>query len=157
VANDKAAEIIARSIHAAGMEGRVVTYPESHRELIEAADLVLVASGTTTLEVAFCGKPMIVMYNASPLFYHLVGRWMLRIKHYSLPNILADREVVPEFMPYYRSTVPITRLAVELLKDEGRRAAMSEELREIVRPLWEDRASVNTARLVQELIGEHGH
>lgn len=157
VANDKAGAIIDRAIRAAGMAGRVATYPRVHRELIEAADLVLVASGTTTLEVAFCGKPMIVMYNASPLFYHLVGRWMLRIKRYSLPNILADRDVVPEFMPYYRSTAPITRMAVELLKDEGRRAAMSDELREIVRPLWEDRASVCTARLVKELIDKHGH
>jgi len=157
VANDKAAAIIDRAIRAAGMVGQVVTYPGAHRELIEAADLVLVASGTTTLEVAFCGKPMIVMYNSSRLFYHLIARWMLRIKRYSLPNILADREVVPEFMPYYRSTAPITRLAVELLKDEPRRAAMSEELREIVRPLWEDRASVNTARLVKELIDKHDH
>ena len=68
-------------------------------EAADPADLVLVASGTTTLEVAFHGRPMVVMYNASRLFYQLIGRWMIHTRHLSLPNILAGREIVPEFMP----------------------------------------------------------
>jgi len=152
VANDKAGGIIDGLTRAAGLSERIRAWPGSHRELIEAADLVLVASGTTTLEVAFCGKPMIVMYNASRLLYHLVGRWLLRIDRYALPNILAEREVVPEFMPYYRSAEPITRTAIDLLASEPRRAAMSEALLEVVKPLREDRASRNTAVLLKELI-----
>jgi lipid-A-disaccharide synthase len=157
VANDKAAAIIEREIRRAGLTNRVHSLPGAHRELIEAADLALVASGTTTLEVAFCGKPMVVMYNASRWFYHLVGRWMVQLDHYALPNILAGAEIVPEFMPYYRSTAPITRVALDLLQDQQKRAAMSAALLDVTMPLRDGCASHNTARLLRDLIVAHRH
>lgn len=157
VAGETIGGLIDRRIQAAGLGTRVKPYPGRHRELIEAADLVLVASGTTALEVAFCGKPMIVMYNASRLFYHLVGRWMIRTPFLSLPNILAGREIVPEFMPYYRSTVPITEAAMELLADESKRRAMSEVLNTLVEPLRAGSASARTAEILLELARRHGH
>jgi lipid-A-disaccharide synthase len=132
-------------------------YPNRHRELIEAADLVLVASGTTTLEVAFRRRPMIVMYNASPLFYHLVARWMIRSPRLSLPNILAGREIVPEFMPYYATTEPIARRAIELLQSPDARAAMVEQLDAVVAPLRGARASDNTAAMLLEMIASRRH
>ena len=88
--------------------------------VISAADLVLVASGTSALEIAFYEKPMIVMYNASRVFYHLFARWMIRTPFLSLPNILAGREIVPEFMPYYTSTAPIADKAIALLESDLR-------------------------------------
>ncbi len=126
-------------------------------EAIEAADLVLVASGTAALEVAFHERPMIVMYKTSPLFYHAIGRWMIHTPYLSLPNILAGREVVPEFMPYYRSTEPIARTAIDLLQSEQRRAEMISGLREVIGPLREHRASQRAAQMLLELTSEHGH
>jgi lipid-A-disaccharide synthase len=120
--------------------------------LIEASDLVLVASGTTTLHVVLRRKPMIVMYNASRLAYQLVARWMIRTKHLSLPNILAGREIVPEFMPSYRSTRPIIDEALRLLADEGRRAAMVADLDAVASRLGGG-ASERTARLLLDMIG----
>lgn len=125
--------------------------------LIRAADLALVASGTAALEVAFHGRPMIVMYNASPWFYHLLGRWMLRTRYLSLPNILAEREVVPEFMPYYRSTVPIAERALELLRSQEARQRMVADLETVVAPLRGRRPSDRTAELLLELIGPRRH
>lgn len=130
----------------------VRAYTARHAELIRAADLVLVASGTTTLEVALYGRPMIVMYNASRLFYHLVGRWMIHTPHLSLPNILAGRELVPEFMPYYNTTAPIARKAIALLHDEPARRSMVHELEELVTPLRNGRASDRTAELLLDMI-----
>lgn len=121
-------------------------------DLLEAADLVLVASGTAALEVAFHARPMIVMYNASPAFYQLIGRWMLRTKHLSLPNILAQREIVPEFMPYYRSTAPIIHKAVEMLESPDLRAAMTADLRQAVAPLQSHNASHEAARMLLDLV-----
>jgi lipid-A-disaccharide synthase len=132
-------------------------WPHRHHELIHAADLVLVASGTSTLEVAFHKKPMIVMYNASRLFYHLVGRWLIHTPHLSLPNILAGREIVPEFMPYFTSVKPIVECAIRLLKDEEERRRMVEALADVVTPLQTHKASERAAELLLELIHDRGH
>ncbi len=67
------------------------------REAMAAADLVLCASGTATLEAALLGKPMVVTYRVSWLSALLV-RPMLHVRLYSLPNNLAGRELVPEYV-----------------------------------------------------------
>lgn len=125
-----------------------------HAELIEAADLVLVASGTSTLDVALRGRPMVVMYKSSPVFYHLVGRWLIHTPYLSLPNILAGRQVVPEFMPYYRDIQPIADIATQLLASESAREAMKRDLEEVVAPLREGRASQRAAAMLLELAGQ---
>jgi len=157
VASPKLGGIIEERIRVAGLSERVRPYPGRHRELIESADLVLVASGTTALEVAFCGTPMIVMYNASRLFYHLLARWMIHTRYLSLPNILAGREIVPEFMPYYRSTAPIAEAAIELLADDGKHRAMREALAELVGPLRNGNASARTAEILLRLAASRHH
>ena len=62
-----------------------------------AADAVLVASGTATLEVALCKRPMVISYRISPLTYALV-RHRIKVPHVGLPNILLGREAVPELL-----------------------------------------------------------
>ncbi|MBE7457088.1 MAG: lipid-A-disaccharide synthase [Phycisphaerae bacterium] len=96
--------------------------------LIAASDLVLTASGTSTLHIAHYRKPMIVMYQASWLFYHAVGRWLVRTPRLSLPNIIAGRDIVPEFMPYYHSTAPIAEAASRILTDASTRERMIAEI-----------------------------
>lgn len=96
--------------------------------LIAASDLVLTTSGTSTLHIAHYRKPMIVMYQASRLFYHAVGRWLVRTPRLSLPNIIAGRDIVPEFMPYYRSTAPIAEAASRILTDASTRERMIAEI-----------------------------
>lgn len=126
-------------------------------ELIEAADLVLVASGTTALEVAVRRRPMIVMYNGSKLFYHLVARWLIQTPHLSLPNILAGSRIVPEFMPYYTSTEPIAEQAIELLKSKPKRERMIDDLERAVAPIRQGHASERTAAIVSEMIASSKH
>jgi len=130
---------------------------DQHTEFIAAADLVLVASGTTTLEVAFYEKPMIVMYQASRLFYHAIGRWMIHTPYLSLPNILAGSEIVPEFMPYYHSTGPIAEKALHLLASCEARESMSAALRAVVAPMKNTHASATTAKLLLDLANIKGH
>ncbi|MFQ5463629.1 MAG: lipid-A-disaccharide synthase [Phycisphaerae bacterium] len=127
-------------------------YRDHHRDLIAAADLVLVASGTASLEVALMGKPLIVMYNASPLIYHLLGRWIIKTPYLSLPNIIAQREIIPEFMPYYRSTEPIAEIAIELLRHPEQRTQVTRELSAALKPLQTKSASQNTAALLLNLM-----
>lgn len=150
VANPGIAPIIHSMLGAARVPIRVHDGPLG--DLITACDLAIAASGTTTLEVAMHAKPMIVMYNASRLFYHLIARWMISTKQLSLPNILAGRELVPEFMPYYSSTEPIAKKAIELLRDASARIEMSEDLKSLTEPLRNGHASETTARWLLDLI-----
>ena len=155
VANAQVAQIVTRLV--ASCRVPVEPYPGRHSELIQAADLVLVASGTTALEVAFHERPMIVMYNSSRFFYHAIGRWMIDSQYLSLPNILAGREIVPEFMPYYTSTVPIADRAIELLRSDEARTKMGGELAKTVAPLCGTHAAQRTAELLLDMIHHARH
>lgn len=149
-ADAPAARLIHAHLAAAKFDAHV---DQQHRpETIPAADLALVASGTTTLEVAYHGTPMIVMYNASRWAYRLLGRWFIHTRHLSLINVLADREVVPEFMPYYQSPEPIAQQAIELLLHPQRRARMRAELQEVIAPLARPGASQAAAEILLDLL-----
>jgi lipid-A-disaccharide synthase len=121
-------------------------------EILSAAHLALIASGTTTLEAAYHRTPMVVMYNSSRLLYHLIGRWLIGTKFLCLPNILAGRLIVPEFMPYFRSTEPIVEEALEILENLDRRKAIQRDLEDAVESLGKESASENTARLAISML-----
>jgi lipid-A-disaccharide synthase len=149
-ANPRVADVIDRAVASCGLPA--TKYRGQNADLLAAADLALVASGTATLEVAYRHTPMIVMYNANRWAYRLIGRWLLRMRHLCLVNIIAGREVVPEFMPYYTSTRPIAARALELLDDADARLAMSNDLAELIDPLAQPGASGNTARMLLEML-----
>jgi lipid-A-disaccharide synthase len=67
------------------------------REALVAADAVLVASGTASLETLLAKRPMVVAYRVAQLTY-LVTRPLVRLRHFALPNLLAGRGLVPEFI-----------------------------------------------------------
>jgi len=67
------------------------------RTVMAAADCLLMASGTATLEGLLLKKPMIVAYRMAPFSYAIISR-MLKSRYISLPNLLADKAFVPEFL-----------------------------------------------------------
>lgn len=120
-------------------------------EILTAADLVLVASGTATLEVAHYNKPMIVCYKGNKLLYWLIARWLIAIPHLSLVNILAGERLVPEFMPYYTDPEAIAQEAIELLANDPRRRRMQARLAEIMAPLDKPNVSARVAQMALDL------
>ncbi len=115
-------------------------------------DLAMVASGSATLEVAAVGCPMVVMYQSSRILWHLIGRWLVRTRFLSLINILAGREIVPEFMPYFTSLKPIEKTCSSLLGSKLRLMKVSSELISVVEPLAQGCASDKVAALVTEML-----
>jgi len=83
----------------------------SSREAMAAADIVLLASGTATLEAALLKKPMVVTYKMSWLSYLMVLPF-LHVNLFALPNILAGRKIVPELMQH-KATPERLGVAVE--------------------------------------------
>ena len=123
--------------------------------LLTAADLVLVASGTAALHVGHYRTPMIVMYDAGRLLripHALFGRFILKIRHLSLLNILANQRIVPEFMPFIRNTNEIAHVARQLLTDQTWRDLMVKQIDEIVAPLENTTASENVCRMIAEML-----
>lgn len=138
-----------RLCHAGGIGDVIHVVEGSPGAALSAADLALIASGTSTLEATYHKTPMIVMYNASRWFYQILGRWLIKTPCLSLPNILAGRQIVPEFMPYCATTTPIAQEALELLKDMDRRTEMRRELGILADRL----ASIGATDRVASLLG----
>jgi lipid-A-disaccharide synthase len=98
MANAHARAVFERALaaHAPGVEVRVVD--GRAEEALTAADAVLVASGTATLECTLVKRPMVVAYRVAPLTGWLLREMKLvKTDHFSQPNLLAGRRLVPEF------------------------------------------------------------
>jgi len=115
-------------------------------------DFAIVASGSATLEVTAAGCPMVIMYQSSRILWHLVGWWLIKPKYLSLVNILAGKELVPEFMPYFSSIEPIAESIERLLEDRDKLTQISGELIKLVEPLAEKKARQEVAEIVLEML-----
>ena len=118
----------------------------------EAVDFTIVTSGSATLEVAAAGCPMVIMYQSSKFLWHLAGWWIIKTKYLSLVNILAERELVPEFMPYFTSIDPIANSIELLIKDGDKLAQVSKSLIRLVEPLAKKKASREMTKIALELL-----
>ncbi len=87
------AEFVARH----NLQDHVLIKQGGARSAIAAADVVLVASGTSTLETMLIGRPMVMAYKLAPITYQIYKR-LIKVDSYSLPNLLAGEKLVPEFI-----------------------------------------------------------
>ncbi len=117
-----------------------------------AVDFSIVASGSATLEVTAAGCPMVIMYQSSRILWYLVGWWLVRAEFLSLVNILAGKELVSEYMPYFSSIEPIVESIERLLEDKERLAQVSSELLKLAGPLAEKKARREVAGIVVEML-----
>jgi len=115
-------------------------------------DFAIVASGSATLEVTAAGCPMVIMYQSSRILWYLVGWWLIKPKYLSLVNILAGKELVPEFMPYFSSIEPIVESIEQLLEDKDKLTRISSELINLAEPLAEKKAREEVAKIVVEML-----
>jgi lipid-A-disaccharide synthase len=121
-------------------------------ETARAADFAIVASGSATLQVAAVGCPMVIMYQSSKILWHLLGRWLLTTKYLSLVNILTNKDLVPEFMPYFSSIKPILAAIELLLEDSDKLAQTSDALIHLAEPLVRKKACNEVAGIVVEML-----
>jgi lipid-A-disaccharide synthase len=121
---------------------------------LSAADVVLVASGTASLEAALCKRPMVVVYRLGALTAWLLKRFnLVKSKFFAQPNLLADRRVVGE---YFQGDIVPESIGAELLMwldDTPRREALEVEFMRVHVDLKRD-ASARAAQAVSELVAQ---
>lgn len=122
------------------------------RTLMIASDVVLLASGTATLEAMLAKRPMVVGYKVSATTYALVkGLGMLKVDNYALPNVLAGERVVPELMQHDCTPEKLADAVAHWLHDPAAVAALQPRFHELHVQLRRD-ASARAAEAVAELL-----
>jgi len=99
-------------------------------DAMEASNVVIVASGTATLEAALLKKPMVITYRMSNLSWQLLKRMRLQ-PYVGLPNILAEKFVVPELLQDDATAEKIAKATLELVNDKEKLATIKSEFTDI--------------------------
>lgn len=114
-----------------------------------AADAVLVTSGTATLEVALCKRPMVISYKISPLTYAYVKR-KIKVPHVGLPNILLGREAVPELLQGKAKPALLADALIKWYESPEAVAALENDFRELHLTLRKDTAALAAQNVLEE-------
>ena len=125
------------------------------RRVMAASRLLLVASGTATLEAALAGTPMVVVYKTGG-FNYFMARRLVKVENIAMPNLIAGRQVVPELIQDKATPQELARQGLELLEEGPARQEMLEGLAEVRRRLGGPGANQRVAAMVLELAGGNG-
>lgn len=153
--------------HAANwLRGHEASWPDNLKlvenqtdSAIHWCDAVLAVSGTVSLHVARHGKPMTILYKISPWAWNLVGRWLLRARTFTLPNLIAvgapehgnDGHIVREFIPFWGDVQPIVDEMASLLDDERKRNTQLVAMNNIIAMFSNHNAGREAAQIVAQL------
>jgi lipid-A-disaccharide synthase len=124
---------------------------EQAAEVMALSDLVLVASGTATLQAAVVGTPMVLFYRTTPLTFwvaNVVIRFVIRVKWIGLVNLVAGRTVVPELLQTAATGQRLYEEARRILEDRRAYDEMKRDLAKVRIALGEPGASARAAEAV---------
>ncbi|MGZ3539532.1 MAG: lipid-A-disaccharide synthase, partial [Thermodesulfobacteriota bacterium] len=122
-------------------------------DVMNLSELLIMASGTATLEGAILGKPMIIVYKVS-LPSYWVGRALIRVDHIGLVNLVAEREIVPELIQKDVNPERIADEASRILRDPILSRKMAESMDAVRQKLGEPGAAQRAAQIVASLLHE---
>ena len=119
-------------------------------QALAQADVAIASTGTVTVECAFFGVPTVTLYKTSWSTYQIAKR-IVKVKWLTMPNILADEEVFPEFVQGAATPDHIAGAALELLQNEPRRIQIKKRLAEVVSSLGGPGANTRAATAILNL------
>lgn len=153
-ANPRIGDAFAAQVAAVGAQVRLV--PRQADAVLAAADAALVASGTATLQALLHGVPQVVAYRLAPLTAFIARDLKLvKLTHFSLPNLLAGEPLVPEFFQQQVQSEPLAAALQAALEDQPRRERLQQRFRAIHQSLRQGGAP-GAARVLLELLAARG-
>ncbi len=153
LADESLRDVVDESLRAGG-DDRATHLPvlaDQTYDLVAAADLVLVASGSASLETALLGRPMVICYRVSPLSY-AIARALVRVPFFGMPNLVLDKRVVPELL---QDEVTPERIAAEargILDDPARAVEIQADLQRVRELLGEPGAAGRAAQIAADMM-----
>jgi lipid-A-disaccharide synthase len=120
-------------IERAGMTKEVTIVEKHVYAVLSRCALLMLASGTATLEGALLGIPMVAAYRVSPISY-LIGRQLVKSRYIAMPNILLDERVVPELLQHDVTPDRLAREALMILESQELAQSMRAKLR-LIKPM----------------------
>lgn len=120
------------------------------REVMAAADVVLLASGTAALEAMLLKRPMVVAYKLAPLTYWIAKR-LVKVENVSLPNLLANETLVPELIQHEATPEKLGQAVLQYFENPDLTANVNQRFNDIHRVLRQD-ASRQAADAVLALV-----
>lgn len=120
-------------------------------EIMEASDLVIVSSGSATLETAIMGKPMVIIYKTSVITW-LLAKNMIKIPDIGLVNVVAGKRIVPELIQFDANPLNLARESLNILKNKSLQEHIKEELVRVKEKLGESGAVERAARLIHNFL-----
>ena len=120
-------------------------------DVMKYSDILIVASGTATLESALMETPLIIVYKVDPLSYFL-GKQLIKIDSIGLVNVIAEQKIVPEFIQQEFKRENLVPVVQDLLSNEESRSRMINNLKLIRQKLGEPGASKRAAEIALSMI-----
>lgn len=117
--------------------------------LMAASDMLITKSGTSTLEAAIFGTPMIIVYSSSFVSYWLV-RLLVYVKYAGLPNLVAGKEIAPEFIQSGFKPARVAAAALDFLKNPDKMQKARDDMQDVRKKLGEKGATARAARIITE-------
>ncbi|MEE9571604.1 MAG: lipid-A-disaccharide synthase [Candidatus Neomarinimicrobiota bacterium] len=112
-------------------------------------DAGIIASGTAALEAAVLSLPAVVCYKTSQITYW-IGKQLTKVKYLSLINLIANRQIVPEFIQYQMTAEALVKAIIPLLSDTPEREKMLSGYKQITEKLGKQGVYRRTAKLIIE-------
>lgn len=119
-------------------------------EMIKYSDFMAVTSGTATLETAYIGTPFLIVYKTSKLSYS-IGRRLIKLKWIGLPNIIMEKNLIPELIQDDVTGDSIHKEITKYLSSPAEYRSVSEDLKELRALLGEKSTSKEVAAIIEEM------
>jgi lipid-A-disaccharide synthase len=121
--------------------------------IVKWCDLSLVVSGTVTLQIARQKKPMVIVYKTGRMFFWLFAKWVLIAPFFTLPNLIAGREIVPELVPHFGDAEPIVQEATRLIEDDSYAQQQRDDLGKVTQQFEEMDTCKHAADAIERVAG----
>jgi lipid-A-disaccharide synthase len=143
-ASERLAELIRADLYGKNATGKFFIVKGDARSLMAKVNVGMVASGTATLEGVLSQLPFVLIYRVAWLTY-LAARLVVKIKYLGMPNVLANREIVPEFIQHKARPRAIAVAVARLRTDKSERARMLSDFAGVAQKLGRGEAGENAA------------
>jgi lipid-A-disaccharide synthase len=146
-ASEPLAELIRADLYGKHATGKFSIVTGDARAVMGRVNVGMVASGTATLEAALLELPFVLIYRVAWLTY-LAARLVVKVKYLGMPNVLANREIVPEFIQHKAQPRAIAAAMARLLTDKTERKRMLTDFACVAQKLGRGEASVKAAEAI---------